>query len=103
MGLGVGVGFATPALDELEAISIVAPLYAHVREALGGVLELVDLEDDLVEEVLQLLVGVVDEQLLEAVGLELLEAEHVEQADAQPAAAAAAARCDLDLEVEAAH
>ena len=68
-----------------------------------NLLELVDLEDDLVEEVLQLLIGVVDEQLLEAVGFELLETEHVEQADAQPTTAAAAGRCRLYLEVQPAH
>ena len=42
------------------------------------------------EELLQLLVGVVDAELLEAVTLEALKAEDVEAADAADAAAAAA-------------
>lgn len=40
-----------------------------------------DLEGGLVEEELQLLVGEVDEQLLEGVGLHVLEAEDVQDAD----------------------
>ena len=51
------------------------------RSAARLVRELLGLEDGAQEEVLQLLVGVVDAQLLERVDLEDLEAEDVEEPD----------------------
>jgi len=74
-------------------------------DALSHVHALLVLEGCLGEVGLQLLVGVVDEQLLETVGLEYLEAEDVEDADElgalqRPAAARGSEVDTLDKPVE---
>ena len=62
-----------------ELADIVGELDLLAVDALARVLALLDLEDAAVEEALQRLVRVVDEQLLERVALEALEAEDVKQ------------------------
>lgn len=69
------------ALDELQAARVVGEADVGPADALAPVLLLLVLEHVLVEVVLQVLVGVVDAQLLEAVArTEVLEAEYVEDA-----------------------
>lgn len=68
-------------LDEVEDGLVVLEhqvRHHHTLRRVGGDLAL---EHVLVEVVVQLLVAVVDAQLLEAVGLEALEAEDVEEGD----------------------
>ena len=65
-------------LDELDAGLVVGIVDAYAAYALLGVDLLLHLEDELEEELVQLLVGEVDAQLLEGVDLEDLEAEDVE-------------------------
>lgn len=66
---------------ELQTPRIVREAYVCPADALAAVLLLFVLEHVLVEVVLQVLVGVVDAQLLEAVArTEVLEAEYVEDA-----------------------
>ena len=65
-------------LDELDAGLVVGIVDADAADALLGVDLLLHLEDELEEELVQLLVGEVDAQLLEGVDLEDLEAEDVE-------------------------
>ena len=74
--------YALRALDEEHRLGVVDVLERPPRDALLRVLGLLLLEDHPREELLQLLVGVVDAELLEAVGLEALEAEDVQAADA---------------------
>ena len=65
-------------LDELDAGLVVGIVDADAAYALLGVDLLLHLEDELEEELVQLLVGEVDAQLLEGVDLEDLEAKDVE-------------------------
>ena len=67
-----------PVVDELDHVD---------ADALGHVLLLLPGEDVLVEKVLDLLVGDVDAQLLEAVAREVLEAENVQKTHRQRLAA----------------
>ena len=66
-------------LEHLEAARIVAVLDSGHRDALEGDNLLLRLEHGVDEELVQLLVGKVDAQLLERVGRNVLEAEDVEQ------------------------
>ena len=68
-------------LHELDARLVVRVVDADAAYALLGVDLLLHLEDELEEELVQLLVGEVDAQLLEGVDLEDLKAEDVEQSD----------------------
>mmetsp|Transcript_606 Transcript_606/g.2227 ORF Transcript_606/g.2227 Transcript_606/m.2227 type:complete len:647 (+) Transcript_606:4930-6870(+) len=68
-------------LDQLDAEVVVGELGLVPLDLLALVLLRFLLEDGEVEELLQLLVGEVDEQLLEAVGRHLLEAEDIKDAD----------------------
>ena len=68
-------------LDEGDDGLVVRVRDGHPRHALVLVLLLLALEDRREEELLQLLVGEVDAELLEGVDLEPLEAVHVEQPD----------------------
>ena len=60
---------------------VVGELEERALDALGAALGFLHAEDVLVEELLELLVGEVDQELLEAVAREALEAEDVEEAD----------------------
>ena len=68
-------------LDEIDGALVVAVLDARPGQLLLGVERLLGLEDEDQEELLQLLVGKVDAELLERVDLEELEAVDVEEAD----------------------
>ena len=65
-------------LDEVDASLVVLELNRPPEDTLVLVDLLLRLEDAPQEELLQLLVGIVDAQLLEAVTIEALEAEDVE-------------------------
>ena len=65
-------------LDHLDARLVVVVVDRDPNDALLRVDLLLHLEDELEEELVQLLVGEVDAQLLEGVDLEDLEAEDVE-------------------------
>ena len=71
-----------PLFDQLEARPVVAEVDLAPVYALAGVLLLLEFKDVLVEVKLQCLIGVVDTELLEAVDLEVLEPEDVEDPDA---------------------
>ncbi|GIX62627.1 DHHA2 domain-containing protein, putative [Babesia caballi] len=71
------------ALEELDAVGVVGEVEGVPGDALGGVELLLAAEDEVVEEVLQRLVGEVDAELLEGVVLEALEAEDVQDAGGQ--------------------
>mmetsp|Transcript_982 Transcript_982/g.1275 ORF Transcript_982/g.1275 Transcript_982/m.1275 type:complete len:208 (+) Transcript_982:164-787(+) len=71
------------ALDQVQALLIVPKPHKPDVDPLLRVQALLRLEHVLVEELLQLLVGVVDEELLERVVPEDLEAEHVQDPDVQ--------------------
>ena len=67
--------------DEVERLLVVDELDVVPVDGLVVVLLLLHLEDVLDEELLQVLVGVVDAELLERVGAEVFEAEDVKHAD----------------------
>ena len=67
--------------DEVQRLLVVHELDVVPIDGLQVVLLLLQLEDVLHEELLQVLVGKVDAELLERVGIEVLEAEYVENAD----------------------
>lgn len=92
MTVGVGMrverrllGVLPHAFDEIQALLIVDKVHGLVRHVdghtLARVLFVFGLEHGMNEVLLQLFVGVVDEELLEAVVLEDFEAEDVEDAD----------------------
>ena len=68
-----------PRLEQHGHRRVVGKLEDGALDALGAALGLLHTEDVLVEELLQLLVGEVDQELLEAVAREALETEDVEQ------------------------
>ena len=68
--------------DEVEGFLVVHELDMGPVDGLQVVLLLLELEDVLDKELLEVLVGKVDAKLLEGVGLEVLKAEDVEDADA---------------------
>ena len=70
-----------PKGNEIERLLIVYKLDVMPIDCLVVVLLLLHLENVLDEELLQVLVGVVDAELLERVGSEVFEAEDVEHAD----------------------
>ena len=70
-----------PKGNEIERLLIVYKLDVMPIDCLVVVLLLLHLENVLDEELLQVLVGVVDAELLERVGSEVFEAEDVENAD----------------------
>ena len=84
-------------LDEVDAALVVLVLDARPRDALLLVQVLLRLEDELEEELLQLLVGKVDAELLEGVDRERLEAVDVEQPDELGRLGRLAADRDVDL------
>ena len=69
------------ARDDLDALGVVLPLDARPDDALGRVDLLLGLEERDRKVLVQLLVGEVDEELLERVLLEVLEAVDVEDAE----------------------
>mmetsp|Transcript_39366 Transcript_39366/g.130310 ORF Transcript_39366/g.130310 Transcript_39366/m.130310 type:complete len:332 (-) Transcript_39366:717-1712(-) len=71
-------------LDGGHDRAVVGHLDGRPLDLLRLVVRLLVVEDGVEEEALQLLVGQVDEQLLERVGAEDLEAEDVEEADRAP-------------------
>ena len=68
-------------IDEVENVLIVGELDELPRDALPLVLGLLQLEDEAVELLLERFVGVVDAELLEAVGIERFESEDVQNGD----------------------
>jgi hypothetical protein len=91
------------ALEQLEHVLVVHKVDVAPGDALRRVLGLLALEHVRVEGLLQLLVGQVDAELLERVGVEALEAVDVEDADGAGGAAAAAAAQGPDLAVDGGH
>mmetsp|Transcript_70091 Transcript_70091/g.194859 ORF Transcript_70091/g.194859 Transcript_70091/m.194859 type:complete len:609 (-) Transcript_70091:1456-3282(-) len=68
-------------LQEIHRVLIVGEVQRVPWDALALVDLLLELEDELVEELLETLVGEVDAQLLEGVHLEALETENVQDSD----------------------
>ena len=91
----LGLGF-----QELGDRGVISKVERGARHALRLALRLLHAEDELVEEVLQLLVGEVDEELLERVVLEGLEAEDVQEADRALGVPHRGLVCGAHLEVD---
>ena len=68
-------------LDELDAGRVIGEGDVRKLDLFGQVQLLLQSEDVVIEEAVQLLVGVVDAQLLERVAAEVFEAEDVEDAE----------------------